>query len=564
MANGCALVLAGLLLALVPTARGGPEGYMDHEALSAAVHALATDRRCTVDVIGSSRGGRGLFVLTLSEDPATAGNRPALLLAAGLDGRHLVGTEIAVRVARRLLADHADLLDEMTVYVVPRVNPDAAEASFLAPDTGHSSTFRVVDDDHDGEADEDGPDDLDGNGVITMMRRPHPPLDDAATHLADPGAPRLLKEADRAKGERAIYAVYTEGLDTDGDGAVAEDGPGGVDLDRNFMHRWPEHARDAGPYQLSEPESAALAKFVLEHPRIVAAIAYGRHDNLVNVPSGKGSDDSGRGPKDLDPDDVAIYEELSKRFVALTDQERAPARDTAGSFHAWLYAQRGVPSLATVVWGRPDASAEPEAEAGEPPEEGPDGDDEDGDEDAEPADAEAAAWLDYSDRDRAGSGFVEWTPFDHPTLGGVEIGGFRPGFRLNPPADELETLADGQAAFAVEVIGRRPVLSFEGPTVKTLAPGLHEVRFGVVNDGMLPTATAIARKARSFHPTVVRISTDLEDIVAGERVIRTWGIEGSGGRAAHHWIVRAETGTEITLQVHDRQLGDRAFVLTAP
>jgi hypothetical protein len=594
-ANMFAAACGALVLWALPVLAKPPAGYMNFDGLSKAVHELAdSNPKCALDQIGTSRQGRSLFVLTLAADPAHAGTKPALLITAGLDARHRVGTETALRVARRLLADHADLLNDTTVYVIPCVNPDGAERNAGAVDYGHIGTMRVLDEDRDGVADEDGPQDLNGDGVITMMRRLDPPLDDKATLLPDPACPRLLKTADPEKGERAIYSVYLEGLDQDGDGKIAEDGPGQVDLDRNFMHRWPEHEMDAGPYQLSEPESLALAKFVLGHANIVEAITYGRHDNLINVPDGKGKDISGEAPRELDGEDVNWYKEMSKVFKDVTGQERAPQHDTAGSFEAWLYAQRGIPSFATVVWGRPDASkpkeekkdeagaenkaaesknaesksdghadsapaehAKPQAAEGEKKKDGKKKDE------AKPADAEAAAWLDYSDRDRHGEGFIEWKPFDHPTLGKVEIGGFVPGFQMNPPADQLDSIAERQTAFAAELIKRQPKLSTQGPEVKKLATGLYEVRFGVVNEGYLPTATAMARKTRSMKPTVIRISVPVENIVAGERVIREWGIGGSGERMSEHWIVRVDDGSPIEIEINNPQLGKQTITFNA-
>ncbi len=581
-----------------------PAGYMDYAGLTAAMREVGlSGPKVKVDTIGSSREGRALYLLTLSGDVSTADKRPALLITAGLDARHRVGVETAVRVAKRLLADHGEMLNETTVYVIPCANPDGWERNAGKVNYGHIGTLRVLDEDRDGTADEDGPADLNGDGVISQMRRLDPPLDDKATHLADPAAPRLLKTPDAEKGERAVYSLYVEGLDADGDGNIAEDGPGQVDLDRNFMHRWPEHEMDAGPQQLSEPESAALAKFVLEHRNIVEAITYGRHDNLINVPDGKGKDVSGRGPANMDGDDVGWHKEIAKQFKEITEQERAASEDIAGSFHAWLYAQRGIPSFATVVWGRPEASkpAAPEekkdeVKAGEEkaadaggnaakPQASPDekadkkddaqagkkDESKDGKkepkkkkkDEVKPADAEAAAWLDYSDRDRNHEGFMEWKAFDHPTLGKVEIGGFVPGFRINPPADQLDGLAEKQAEFVAEVVKRRAKISTQGPVVKKLAAGMYEVRFGIVNDGYLPTATAMARKARSIMPTIVKISVPVEQIVSGNRVNRAWGIGGSGDRFALRWIVRVADGSDIGIETSNWQLGNQTVTFKA-
>ena len=215
------------------------------------------------------------------------------------------------------------------------------------------------------------------------------------------------------------------------------------------------------------------------------------------------------------------------------------------------------------MWGRPTPSKPPEDEDEDEEKEEEAQDKPDKDKDApKPANAEAAAWLTYSDRDRDGAGFIEWRPFAHPTLGAVEIGGFVPGFRMNPPSSELADLADKQTEFALALLQRHPKLMFEGPEVSQLGADLYEIRFGITNEGYLPTATAMARKARSIPPTVVRVSTPIEQIVAGERVSRAWGIDGSGGRITHRWIIRAGADETVTINVVNTQLGDQSTTFT--
>jgi murein tripeptide amidase MpaA len=117
-------ITASLFLVMM-TGRLTAQDYLNHEALSEQVNALAqAHEACHLEVIGSSRQGRGLFLLTLASDPGASAGKPALLITAGLDGRHLVGTETALRVAGNLLENHADLLEAMTIYIIPRVNPD--------------------------------------------------------------------------------------------------------------------------------------------------------------------------------------------------------------------------------------------------------------------------------------------------------------------------------------------------------------------------------------------------------------------------------------------------------
>ena len=552
MSRLCRYAAATALLGTAATlqAQDVRAGYMNHAGLSGAVEALAGEHASIgLAELAVSREGRSIPLLTLSAHGDRAHDMPAVLIVAGLDARHWVGTETAVRIARIVAAEHADLLNEVTIYIIPRVNPDGTERNLTGTNYGHIGTMRVVDLDRDGTANEDGPIDLNGDGVITMIRRANPPLSDAPTHVADPHDPRLLKPADHIKGERAVYSIHPEGLDQDGDGRIAEDGPGGVDLDKNFMHRWPEFSLDAGPFQLSEPESLALAEFVLERENIFAVVVYGRHDNMINVPDPRPRDDSGRTPRDLDTGDQSLYQELSTLFKETTGQKRAPREETAGSFQAWTYAQRGLPTFATVVWGRPDPSAPADADAER--------------DRPRPHDAEEAAWLAYSDRDRGGAGFVDWQPFDHPTLGSVEIGGWVPGFKMNPPIDEVDELSEKQAAFLAKIIDRRPQLSTMGPYVKRLASGLYEIEFGLVNDGYLPTTTSMAQRTRTIMPTILRLSVEVPQIHVGNRLERAWGVDGSGGRAAFKWLVQIPDGADISIEMTSPHFGNRTFTFTA-
>jgi hypothetical protein len=84
-----------------------------------------------------------------------------------------------------------------------------------------------------------------------------------------------------------------------------------------------------------------------------------------------------------------------------------------------------------------------------------------------------------------------------------------------------------------------PAVSLEEPEVKRLAPGLYEIKTALVNDGYLPSGTAMAVRNQRARPHVVRVDLPLEQIVAGSRVHRVWSVPGSGGREALRWIVEA-------------------------
>lgn len=335
--------------------------------------------------IGSSLGGKlitGWRVGSTEPDELGRGpdERPALLIVAGLNGRHDFGSRVAISIVDRLVTDHPELLDRYTVYVVPDLNPDN-DAMFDRPGTPRAEFGRAprsADADRDGRYDEDPADDLNGDGVITMMRvkNPAPGTGLRPTLVLDPDEPRLLREPDGDKGEIAEYAVLIEGIDNDGDGAFNEDGiagsaGGGVDLDRNFPSLWPEYADGAGPHALSEPETRRLVEWMMTRDNIICALAYTPGDNILNTPASGKYDKDGREPTGIEDGDKNTYERVQTLFKETTNQTGAPKGEWAGSFTQFAYGQFGVWSFATPGWVRPDLVKEADAEGGEKDESAP-------------------------------------------------------------------------------------------------------------------------------------------------------------------------------------------------
>ncbi|MBM4113133.1 MAG: hypothetical protein FJ253_07130, partial [Phycisphaerae bacterium] len=200
-------VSAALAAASAPGASNPPSGPdRSDESLHAALVEIvgASAGRASLSTLVRSRDDRPVELLTLSADPGTADDRPGILVVAQLDGTRAATTEVAIRMASALLTNTPTVLDQVTVYLVPRANPDAAAAFRSLPGPRGALGSRPVDEDRDGRADEDGPADLDGNGVITLMRKLDPPPSLAApTLVVDDKDSRMLREPQTAKGEVA-------------------------------------------------------------------------------------------------------------------------------------------------------------------------------------------------------------------------------------------------------------------------------------------------------------------------------------------------------------------------
>ena len=297
-----------------------PEGYLDHEGLGTALKKAEADHPKVVAISSLTKtlGGRDLWMATVGLDPKV--KKPAILLVANLEADHVVGSHVALRLIERIATKSDGLLDRVTLYIVPRLNSDGAETLLKSkPTADFRLNLRPIDRDRDGRFNEDGPDDLDGDGVLTRMRV----KDAKATLVADPTDPRILRKPDATKKERATYSEYSEGIDNDGDGQINEDPPGGVNLNRNFPHRWTEFDPVAGANPASEPATLALMRFTSEHPEIVAVWTFSLADSLSTEPKKAGST--------LDDVDLPIFVELSKAYTKATVKKGADSKDAAKS-----------------------------------------------------------------------------------------------------------------------------------------------------------------------------------------------------------------------------------------
>jgi hypothetical protein len=505
-----------------PPARLAPAGFPTGDELSSRLDALAKSAGVGLSsrTIGFSLEKRPITVFILG-DQALGKRRPAIFLVGGMDATQLASPSCVIESVAAVLRDKPALLEQVRIYAIPLANPDA-RAIALATGQPRATNARAIDGDRDGAVDEDAPADIDGDGVIAGMRMVAP-AGKAATHLVDSTDARIVRAPNRDKGERATHLLSVEGDDADGDTGIGEDPREGVDLDRNFPHRYPEFALDAGQFQLSEPEAMAIATFVREHPDILTAVVFGRHDTLVNFPDTKDNDSTGRTPMVYHPEDHGFYREIAKLWKDIAKIERSATHDLAGSLVLWLANHRGIAAVAANGWSRPELPKPPEGTPA-PPETG---------------DPDSAAWLAVSDALYGGAAFRPWTPFNHPTLGQVEIGGFAPFFRESPNAEQADALAKASGAFVAALAERRPELEVGVPAVTFLAEGLVRVELRITNTGAVPTATAMSTIADVAPPIIVRVPVKPEAVFSGRPVEKIERLA-PGESREFTWLLRVD------------------------
>ena len=497
--------------------------------------------------------------------------QPAMLAVAGIEGNDLAGSVSLLAWTEQLAADYSTnpkvraLLDSTTLYVFPRLNPEAAELFFARPKLEAEVNRRPVDEDHDGLVDEDGPNDLDADGRITWMRVQDPEGD----YIVDPQEGRLLMKADRAKGEAGGWRFLREGRDDDHDEAWNEDGRGGVNLNRNFPYNYRFFAPGSGMNPVSEPVTRKLADFVVAHPNIGIVFTFGAADNLVQTPKGEPAK---RPPTAIHEEDLPFYRELGKAWrEALGLKKELTGGSEPGSFSDWMYFHRGRLSLAARAWSpalqlelskageaKPDekpaadkapANSDPKKET--KPSEGPE---KKGPPGAKPEDdkrnEEDRAFLKWVDQNSPGA-FVPWKPFAHPDFPGkkVEIGGFAPFARSNPPERLLEDQARRQAGFLTQMAGKLPRVGIRKIQVKHLGKSVYDVTVEVENNGYLPTVMAQGAAAREVNPTRVVLKLEEAAVLSGSRQTTLGPIEGSGGMKEVRYILNGKGRAKVEVEV---------------
>ncbi len=488
--------------------------------------------------------GKGASRVQVAELGSCEG--PAILLVAGIEGNDLVGSSIAVGWIDHLLDGYGSdeaitkLLDTTTIYVIARLNTIGPAGFFGKLRCETQVTRKPVDDDHDGLRDEDGPEDLNGDGMITSMRIEDPD----GSFILDPQDSRLMLEADPLKGESGRWKVLTEGIDNDKDERWNEDGVGGVNFNRNFPYDYDFFAVDSGIHQVSEVRTRALADFVVAHPNIALVVTYGSADNLLKTPSASSAD--GRSPtRSINTDDIDYYRVIGESYrktLGLERELQAPRQP--GTFSDWMYFHRGRMSLAICPWSGELARAlpvdAPEAES-EESEDREDGDKEQADK--TPADnrnrdqREQLAWFDKN----APEAFVSWERIEHPDYPGkvVEVGGYAPFALSNPPQAILGGLFDKHAAFLTETAGRLPRIAVRGTTVHHAGKGVYDITMVIENTGFLPTVLIHGARTRQINTTRLVLKIDDKRILSGQRVTIFGPIKGMGGKAETRWVVHA-------------------------
>jgi len=553
-----------LAVVLPATAARSADRYTTNAELPGLLRSLASRSNglLEVETLATDAQGRAIPLVRAG---AGRPEDPAVLVVAGLDGRHLVGTELALATLRKL-AEHPDSgrvhLAEATLYVVPRLCLDGARAFAATPSRAQAGLDGEADVDRDGLTGEDRADDLDGDGKIALVRVRDP----RGEWIELPGHEGLLRKADRAKGERGEWRILVEGRDDDGDLRWNEEEDSGVRVSRNFPARFPWFERGSARHQVSEPATRALADFLVAHPNIGIVLVYGFEDNLLTLPSDRTSDPDPKSSRwNRQPlqhphkMDLPFVKEIARRYregvglagntkrlgfgafgVEMVPEELggvpSPEDAAMGGLAEFVYFARGRLALATPGWSpalqmalENAAPSEPGAAAAEPDSVGAEPDSAAAEPDSTSAGPDAADAAQDSARTRVRaqaesknepglkqeaefrdwlaahdpSGWLGWRSIPHPDFPGLEAyaGGYAPLARINPPPQLIDSIAPAHVELVESLLSDLPRVRIRDARLQSVGSGLHELRFTVENTGYLPDRLALGEYSAEVRPT---------------------------------------------------------------
>ncbi|MFH1006757.1 MAG: M14 family metallopeptidase [Candidatus Latescibacterota bacterium] len=512
------------------------EAFFTYEQVTQFVQAL-TDARgdlCTLDSLGRSREGRELHLLTLTDLTTGAPqDKPGYLIHGNIHAAELSGTHAALYTARQLLDDHghSDLLRKVTFYVAPRLNPDGAQ--FVATTSGRirSRTDRTL-----SEPNTLYQKDMDGDGLILSMRQQHPD----GPFVVDPGDERLLIRRKRdARGPFCRLLPEGEIHDWDGTDHLLIEGRS-LDWNWNWSYDWrPEPEQPgAGDFPFSEPEMHLFAQFIHAHPNLFAVLGYHTGPSAVLRPPSTGSDD------DLDEEDIRIMEDLARIGAGHTGfpvipvvkyhPDRSRDINLRGHFHNFGYHhlglfafefELGVMENSAGISTQEQFSAETE-------------------EAREEIRRKLMTWWDtQATRDPI---YRPWTPFSHPQLGPVEIGGFLLRHMAGPTLPDLARISKGTYQFTLEHARRHPKVDIEEVEAQAVGGSVFRVRCRIANRGAFPTH--ISKKGatlRSLAPVRVEFHPSPGAALLSEKGHQNLGHLGKlTDSRILEWFVRAEGKAE--------------------
>ena len=514
-----------------------------------------------IRTIGKTYEGKKILLAVLTnKKTGSALDKPGYWIDANTHAGEVTGSAVALYIAHYLLTKYQQnaratrLLDDYTIYVVPRLAIDAAEKYLKTPNSFRSSVRH-----HPETNKNEGLYSLDINndGLILNMR------------IKDPcGSKKVSKKDSRIMVRRepdefgdTYYMVVPEGIINNYNGYNIKLAKPleGMDFNRNYPYEWkPEGIeKGSGYYPFSEPETRALGEFWAANRNINGFITYHTYSSVILRPYCNNDDDN------FSAEDLEIYKLIGEKgtqttgypCVSVNSLFNKGQKKIRGSMSDYCYEYWGWFGFTIELWDLPTAIGIEKEDYVEWYRHH-----------SEEDDLKLMAW---NDEILNGKGFINWQPFEHPQLGLVEIGGWN--YKLlwqNAPPTYLPDICSKQCEFAIAHALMSPRIVISDITVVQKSRNIYSLGVIIENEGFLPTYTS----KKSLTSSIVKpieaniLLPEYCFLITGQLRKEIGHLEGranksycsyesSDYRCYVEWVVKIEESCKIQITVNSERAG---------
>lgn len=511
-----------------------------------------------LESLGKTAAGRDIWAISVTDTrTGDFADKPAYCVDANIHAGEVTGSMCAMYLLDVLYSGSGEdpaidkLLETYTFYVIPRITPDGSEVYLTTP-----ATLRSIDKMYPFEDLMPGvqPCDLDGDGVIRRMRVQSP----YGVWKQSPDDPRLLVKRGPDDTEGVFYNVFSEGMIEDYEAGWVTQAPNkwGNDFNRNFPFAWEPEVRQtgAGTYPLIHTETKVMADFIAAHRNICCILNMHTMGGVYLYPPGYKSG------KEAFKEDMALYKALGRMGTEESGYPAANVRDEyveqgagpiRGLFDDFNHFAMGLVNFTIECWDLYPRAGFPHKYPLQPKT------------DAEQYEIMKAVYA-WADANLGPEAIKPWTPFEHPQLGPVEIGGYDYKTLVqNCPPAFLQQEVEKHGRFMLREAKAMPRLEIRDVQVTPVGDA-YKLEARVCNPSFLPTyVTKEALNLRIVGPLQAELEGEGLELLEGKPTVDLGQLEGySGIRAASamggqtsimgapcekkvSWIVRAPAGTKI-------------------
>ena len=473
----------------------------------------------TLDVLATTEDGYNIWGVTLCKG-GNPDEKPAFYVQGGIHAQEGMGITCSLNFLWTVLEQHQEILEKLTVYILPCVNPSGSDLCVRTGVNVRSKLERVY-----GLPNAVVPQDLDGDGKILSMRWPDP----AGYWVSLPECGDMM--VPRRPGDKGpFYSMITEGIVENYDGGELQRGYRDLDFNRQYAVEWKNNP-NGGDFPGNHIEPRTVMKFMSTHPNIfmIMDVHCGTRALIYGTPA--------------NVEDSRLFYRLAMLCQDMTGIEAIthanysrrdgyPASNLRGHIDDYTYEALGIPAV-TVELGNGYNSMGMNAHDVF---------------NSELYGRDLIAKIVAMHKAKGSVIALPWKPFKHPQLGDIEVGGqFHYNAYFMDP-DDMVDLIPKVADYFLKVAEMVPVLAFADATCEAMGDGIYRIRAKVINNSR--TFTKVLRGSTGYHANRDSICLQVEgadEILSSNKTPSVKSLEMNEIFSAE-WFVRAKAGDSITLK----------------